>query len=285
MAKCYRSELVGAFGCPIDENPTGVMEEAAFAAKGLDYRYLTVKVEKDNLADAMKAVKAFNMKGINITIPHKVKVLEYLDELSQAASIIGAVNMIVNKDGKLYGENTDGKGYLKSLTDAGISPKGKVITVLGAGGAARAISVECVLAGAQKIYIANIVQEQGEELVELLKEKTGAEAEFIMWDEKIKVPEDTQILSNATSVGLFPNTDQKPDIDYNTVKAEMVVTDVIFNDPHSLFLQEAEKRGAKTINGLGMLVNQGALNFTMWTGVDAPVDVMVDTLKKEFDLK
>ena len=285
MAKCYRSELVGAFGCPIDENPTGVMEEAAFAAKGLDYRYLTVKVEKDNLADAMKAVKAFNMKGINITIPHKVKVLEYLDELSQAASIIGAVNMIVNKDGKLYGENTDGKGYLKSLTDAGISPKGKVITVLGAGGAARAISVECALAGAQKIYIANIVQEQGEELVELLKEKTGAEAEFIMWDEKIKVPEDTQILSNATSVGLFPNTDQKPDIDYNTVKAEMVVTDVIFNDPHSLFLQEAEKRGAKTINGLGMLVNQGALNFTMWTGVDAPVDVMVDTLKKEVDLK
>ena len=285
MAKCYRSELVGAFGCPIDENPTGVMEEAAFAAKGLDYRYLTVKVEKDNLADAMKAVKAFNMKGINITIPHKVKVLEYLDELSQAASIIGAVNMIVNKDGKLYGENTDGKGYLKSLTDAGISPKGKVITVLGAGGAARAISVECALAGAQKIYIANIVQEQGEERVELLKEKTGAEAEFIMWDEKIKVPEDTQILSNATSVGLFPNTDQKPDIDYNTVKAEMVVTDVIFNDPHSLFLQEAEKRGAKTINGLGMLVNQGALNFTMWTGVDAPVDVMVDTLKKEFDLK
>lgn len=285
MAKCYRSELVGAFGCPIDENPTGVMEEAAFAAKGLDYRYLTVKVEKDDLADAMKAVKAFNMKGINITIPHKVKVLEYLDELSQAASIIGAVNMIVNKDGKLYGENTDGKGYLKSLTDAGISPKGKVITVLGAGGAARAISVECALAGAQKIYIANIVQEQGEELVELLKEKTGAEAEFIMWDEKIKVPEDTQILSNATSVGLFPNTDQKPDIDYNTVKAEMVVTDVIFNDPHSLFLQEAEKRGAKTINGLGMLVNQGALNFTMWTGVDAPVDVMVDTLKKEFDLK
>ena len=285
MAKCYRSELVGACGCPLDENPTGVMEEAAFAAKGLDYRYLTVKVEKDNLADAMKAVKAFNMKGINITIPHKVKVLEYLDELSQAASIIGAVNMIVNKDGKLYGENTDGKGYLKSLTDAGISPKGKVITVLGAGGAARAISVECALAGAQKIYIANIVQEQGEELVELLKEKTGAEAEFIMWDEKIKVPEDTQILSNATSVGLFPNTDQKPDIDYNTVKAEMVVTDVIFNDPHSLFLQEAEKRGAKTINGLGMLVNQGALNFTMWTGVDAPVDVMVDTLKKEFDLK
>lgn len=285
MSKCYRSELVGAFGCPIDENPTGVMEEAAFAEKGLDYRYLTVKVEKDDLEDAMKAVKAFNMKGINITIPHKVKVLDYLDELSEAASIIGAVNMIVNKDGKLYGENTDGKGYLKSVTDAGVSVKGKTITVLGAGGAARAISVECALAGAKKIYIANIIREQGEELVELIKTKTNADAEFIMWDKAIDIPADTEILSNATSVGLYPNTDQKPDINYDTVKSSMVVTDVIFNDPHSLFLQEAEKRNAKTINGLGMLVNQGALNFTMWTGVEAPVDVMVDTLKKEFHLK
>lgn len=285
MSKCYRSELVGAFGCPIDENPTGVMEEAAFAEKGLDYRYLTVKVEKDDLEDAMKAVKAFNMKGINITIPHKVKVLDYLDELSEAASIIGAVNMIVNKDGKLYGENTDGKGYLKSVTDAGVSVKGKTITVLGAGGAARAISVECALAGAKKIYIANIIRDQGEELAELIRTKTKADAEFIMWDQAIDIPADTEILSNATSVGLYPNTDQKPNINYDTVKNSMVVTDVIFNDPHSLFLQEAEKRGAKTINGLGMLVNQGALNFTMWTGAEAPVDVMVNTLKKEFHLK
>lgn len=285
MSKCYRSELVGAFGCPIDENPTGVMEEAAFAEKGLDYRYLTVKVEKEDLEDAMKAVRAFNMKGINITIPHKVKVLDYLDELSEAASIIGAVNMIVNKDGKLYGENTDGKGYLKSVTDAGVSVKGKTITVLGAGGAARAISVECALAGAKKIYIANIIREQGEELVELIRTKTKADAEFIMWDEAINIPEDTEILSNATSVGLYPNTDQKPNINYDTVKSSMAVTDVIFNDPHSLFLREAEKRGAKTINGLGMLVNQGALNFTMWTGVKAPVDVMMNTLKNEFHLK
>lgn len=284
MGKCYRSELVGAFGCPIDENPTGVMEEAAFAAKGLDYRYLTIKVEKDDLADAMKAVKAFNMKGINLTIPHKVKVLEYLDEVSREAEIIGAVNMVVNKDGKLFGDNTDGKGYLKSVRDAGISVEGKTITVLGAGGAARAISVECALAGAKKIYIANIEREQGEELVNLIRERTGALAEFLMWDHPIDVPEDTEILSNATSVGLYPNVDKKPDINYNTVKGSMVVTDVIFNDPHSLFLQEAEKRGAKTINGLGMLVNQGALNFTMWTGAEAPVDVMVDTLKKEFNL-
>lgn len=284
MAKCYRSELVGAFGCPIDENPTGVMEEAAFAAKGLDYRYLTIKVKEGDLKAAIEGVKAFNMKGINITIPHKVKVLEYLDELSEAAEIIGAVNMIVNKDGRLYGENTDGKGYLKSLTDNGVSPEGKTITILGAGGAARAISVECALKGAKKIYIVNIIRDQGEELVELLRKRTGVDAEFIMWDGAIDIPEDTELLSNATSVGLYPHVDQKPDINYDTVRADMVVTDVIFNDPHSLFLQEAEKRGAKTINGLGMLVNQGALNFEMWTGVEAPVDVMIAKLKEEFGL-
>jgi shikimate dehydrogenase len=232
----------------------------------------------------MEGVRAMNMRGINLTIPHKVEVLQYLDELSEAAEIIGAVNMVVNKDGKLWGENTDGKGYLTSLKDSGISPEGRHIMILGAGGAARAISVECALAGAKKITIANIEREQGEVLVELLKKRTSVKAEFIMWDKPVDVPADTSILSNATSVGLYPDVDQKPNINYESIHPDMVVTDVIFNDPHSLFLREAEKRGAKTINGLGMLVNQGALNFYLWTGVEAPMDVMANTLKREFGL-
>lgn len=284
MGKCYRSELVGAFGDPIDENPTGVMEEAAFAVKGLDFRYLTIKVNKGELKAAMEGMRAMNFRGINLTIPHKVEVLQYLDELSEAAEIIGAVNMVVNRNGKFWGENTDGKGYLTSLKNAGISPEGKNITILGAGGAARAISVECALAGAKKITIANIEKEQGELLVALLKKRTGAEAEFVMWEKPVEVPADTYILSNATSVGLYPDVDQKPNINYDSIHSSMVVTDVIFNDPNSLFLQEAVKRGAKTINGLGMLVNQGALNFTLWTGVEAPMHVMTDALKKEFGL-
>jgi shikimate dehydrogenase len=284
MGKCYRSELVGAFGCPVDENPTGVMEEAAFKAKRLDYRYLTIKVNQGDLKSAMEGMRAMNMRGINLTIPHKVEVLKYLDELSEAAEIISAVNMVVNKEGKLWGENTDGKGYMMSLKDNGISPEGKNVMILGAGGAARAISVECALAGAKKITIANIEKEQGEELVGILKKRTGIKAEFVMWDKPINIPTDTYILSNATSVGLYPDVDQKPNIDYSSILSNMVVTDVIFNDPHSLFLQEAEKRGARTINGLGMLVNQGALNFTLWTGVEAPIEVMTDTLKKEFGL-
>lgn len=284
MQKSYRAELVGAFGCPIDENPTGVVEEAAFAAKGLDYRYLTILVKDGDLASAMAGVKAMNMRGINLTIPHKVKVLEYLDELSEAARIIGAVNMVINNGGRLLGENTDGKGYLTSLKNESVSVEGKHIAILGAGGAARAISVECALAGAKKITVANIEKEQGEEMVAMINARTNAKAEFVFWDKPFEVPADADIFSNATSVGLYPHVDQKPNVNYDTVKPHMVVSDVIFNDPNSLFLQEAKKRGAKTINGLGMLVNQAAMNFTLWTGVKAPIDVMTTALRNEFGL-
>ena len=284
MSKNYRSQLVGAFGCPIDENPTGVMEEAAFRAKGLDFRYLTIKVNPGDLKAAMDGIRAMNFRGINLTIPHKVEVLKYLDKLSEAAQIIGAVNMVVNNNGRLWGENTDGKGFLMSLENAGVTVTGKTVVLLGAGGASRAISVECALAGAKKIYIVNRNEARGQELTQLLKDKTAAEAVYIPWQGTVQVPRDADILVNGTSVGLFPDVDQKPDMDYDTVRPGMVVSDVIFNDPNSLFLREAEKRGAKTINGLGMLVNQGALNFTLWTGVEAPSDVMMDTLKQEFNL-
>lgn len=284
MSKCYRSELVGTFGCPIDENPTGVVMEAGFQAKNLDYRYITMKVEPGNLKPAMEGMKAVGMRGINLTIPFKVEGVQYLDELSPAAQIIGAVNIVVNNNGKLWGENTDGKGLLTSFRNEGVSVEGKNITVLGAGGASRAICVECALAGAKKITVANILREQGEELVRLIKERTNADAEFLMWDHAITIPEDTDILSNATSVGLYPNVNDKPNINYDSIQSHFVVSDVIFNDPRTLFLGEAKKRGAKTINGLGMLVNQAALNFKLWAGVDAPIDVMTKTLQNEFGL-
>ena len=284
MSKCYRSELVGTFGCPIDENPTGVVMEAGFQATNLDYRYITMKVEPGNLKPAMEGMKAVGMRGVNLTIPFKVEGVQYLDELSPAAQIIGAVNIVVNNNGKLWGENTDGKGLLTSFRNEGVSVEGKNITVLGAGGASRAICVECALAGAKKITVANILREQGEELVRLIKERTSADAEFLMWDHAITIPEDTDILSNATSVGLYPNVNDKPNINYDSIQSHFVVSDVIFNDPRTLFLGEAKKRGAKTINGLGMLVNQAALNFKLWTGVDAPIDVMTKTLQNEFGL-
>lgn len=284
MKKSYRAELVGVFGAPVEENPTGVMEEAAFDEMGLNYRYLTIRVEKDDLRTAMEAVKAFQMRGINLTIPHKVEVLKYLDDLSPAAEIIGAVNVVVNQDGRLWGENTDGKGFLTSLQEKNVSVEGKKVVILGAGGAARAIAVEAALAGASRIIIINRNRERGEELAALLNQRTPAQAEYLPWEKSVKVPEGTDILIQATCVGMYPDVHKKPDIDYDTIKAQMVVSDVVFNDPDTLFLQEAERRGADTINGLGMLVNQGARNFTLWTGKEAPVGIMTKTLENEFGL-
>lgn len=284
MAKNYRSELVGTFGNPIDENPTGVVMEVGFREKGLDWRYITMKVEPGDLKTAMDGMKAVGMRGLNLTIPFKVEGVKLMDELSPAAEIIGAINVVVNKDGKLWGENTDGKGLLTSFHNEGVDVRGKNIFILGAGGAARAISVECALAGAKKITIANIFREQGEELVKLLNTRTNAQAEFVFWDHPLTIPADTDILSNATSIGLYPNVNDKPNINYDSIQSYFVVSDVIFNDPRTLFLGEAKKRGAQTINGLGMLVNQAALNFRIWTGVDAPMDVMKQTLMNEFGL-
>ena len=145
--KNYRAELTGVFGDPVDDNPTGVVEEAAFAAKNLNYRYLTIKVLPEDLGKAMDSVKIFGMKGINLTMPHKIKVLPYLDELSPAAEIIGAVNTVIQKEGKQFGENTDGKGFVTALKNSGETLDKKNVTILGAGGAARAIAVECALNG------------------------------------------------------------------------------------------------------------------------------------------
>jgi shikimate dehydrogenase len=284
MSKNYRAELVGAFGCPIEENPTGVMEEAAFAAKGLDYRYLTIRVEKGALKDAMAGVRAMNMRGINLTIPHKVEVLSYLDALSPAAELIGAVNTVVNDSGRLWGENTDGKGFLQSLQLAGASVADRTVTLLGAGGAGRAIAVECALAGAKRVLILNGSPQRGEELAALLREKTAADSSYLPWQGTASLPEGTDILVNATPIGLYPKVNEKPDIDYDSITPEMIVTDVVFNDPNTLFLQEAARRGAQTIDGLGMLACQGALNFTLWTGEEAPLEVMREQLRREFGL-
>lgn len=281
--KNYRAELTGVFGDPVDDNPTGVVEEAAFAAKNLNYRYLTIKVLPEDLGKAMDSVKIFDMKGINLTMPHKIKVLPYLDELSPAAEIIGAVNTVIQKDGKLFGENTDGKGFVTALKNSGETLDKKNVTILGAGGAARAIAVECALNGAAYINIINRSIEKGEELASLIQMKTDSSAKYLNWKNNMEIPSDTDILINATSIGFSPNVTDKPDIDYTSITPEMCVCDVIFNPAETIFLKTAAENGAKTITGLGMLVQQAALNFTLWTGVEAPVDVMEDALKKEFE--
>ena len=282
--KIYRAELTACFGDPVDENPTGVIEEAGYKTLGLNYRYLTVRVEKDRLPDAVNGTRAMGFRGFNLTIPHKVAVIPLLDELTEAARLIGAVNTVISENGKLIGENTDGKGFLTSLRDNGIDPAGKTITLLGAGGAARAVSVELALAGARHINIINRSEERGMELASAVSERTNAAASYFRWIPQVSIPEETNILVQCTNIGLFPDVTGKPDVNYDTLRPEMVAADVAFNRPDTPFLQEAARRGLKTITGLGMLVNQAALNFKLWTGQDAPVGVMTEALAREFGL-
>ena len=215
-------------------------------------------------------------------MPHKVDVLPYLDALTPAARIIGAVNTVVNHSGSLLGENTDGKGFVKSLTDEGIDLHGKTVCLLGAGGAARAIGVECALNGAAKIIIINRSAERGTSLRDAIAENTDAQAEYIPWMGTAPIPVQTDILVNGTCVGLFPDVNDCPDIDYATIEKGMIVCDVVFNPMIPVFLQKARQRGARTISGLGMLVNQAALNFEIWTDVKAPRAVMLEALRREF---
>jgi shikimate dehydrogenase len=279
----YKAELVGVFGHPVAENPTIVMQEAAFQALGLNWRYLTIEVYPQDLAAAMQGLRAFNMRGINLTIPHKVEVLKYLDEISPAAQLMGAVNTVLRQGERLVGENTDGQGFMQSLRlDSRVDPVGKQIVVLGAGGAARAITVELALAGAAKITLVNRSGERGQALADLLNQKTSVKAVYTPWDQPYALPEGSQVLVNATSIGLYPGVNDRPDIDYNSIRPGMIVCDVIPNPPRTPFLEQASARGAHTLDGLGMLVYQGAIGFKLWTGLEAPVEVMRRALEQAF---
>jgi shikimate dehydrogenase len=283
MPRNYRDKLTGLLGCPVDENPTGAVMEAAYRELGLPYRYVTMLVYPESLQAAIAGLRAMNYRGVNLTIPHKVAVLPFLDSLTSAAEIIGAVNNITITEGQLRGENTDGKGMLRSLRQHGFNPAGKTLVILGAGGAARAIAVECALAGAEKITIINRSAQRGEELARLVNERTPAQCQYLPWEAQMRIPEDTGLLVNATSIGLYPDNNARPNIDYDSLMSDMVVCDVVFNPPDTSFLQSAKSRGAQVINGLGMLVNQAAVNFTLWTSKEAPEELMARTLKAQFD--
>jgi shikimate dehydrogenase len=278
-----RSELVGAFGDPIDENPTGIMQEAAFAAAGLNWRYLLLRVAAEDLGSAISGIRAMRFRGINLTIPHKVAVLKYLDEVAPDAALIGAVNTVRRVADRLIGENTDGKGFLRSVReDAGLDPAGKRVVFLGAGGAARAMSVELALAGASHITIVNRTPSRADELVRTLNSRTPARAEFVPWVGDYPVPPEADILVNATSIGLYPNTGDKPRVMMATVGPDLLVCDVIPNPPQTAFLTDAAARGARTLDGLGMLVYQGAIAFKLWTGVEPSIPVMRQALENIF---
>jgi shikimate dehydrogenase len=277
----FLSLLTGSFATPAAENPTVAMIEAAYRYHGVDARYLNCEVAPEALGDAVRGARAMGWAGFNCSIPHKVAVVEHLDRLGASAAVIGAVNCVVRRDGALVGENTDGQGFLASLRTI-VDPAGRSVVIFGAGGAARAIAVETALAGAARITLVNRDRGRGAELAALVRDRTPAEAQQVVWDGRYGVPEATDIVVNATSVGLFPDVDARLDIDVDSLRPHMTVADVIPNPPSTPLLRDAAARGCTVLDGMGMLVNQGVISVRHWTGIDADPAVMRRSLEEIF---
>ena len=277
----FLSQLVGSFAMPAAENPTVAMIEAAFAHHGIDARYVNCEVAPADLGAAVRGAKAMGWLGFNCSIPHKVAVIAHLDSLAKSAATIGAVNCVVLRQGRLVGENTDGKGFIESLRTL-VDPRGKKLVLFGAGGAARAIAVESALAGASAITIVNRDLARGRELVALINDKTPARADLAVWDRTYRAAEDVDILVNATSIGLFPDLEGRLDLDTATLRPPIIIADVIPNPPRTLLIREAEALGCRALDGLGMLVNQGVICVKHWTGTDVEPGVMRRKLEELF---
>ncbi len=281
MITNFKAELVACFGQQVAENPTGFMHEAAFAALGLNWRYLTVEVPPAKLREAIQGARAFGMRGFNVTIPHKVAVMEYLDEIAPDAAVIGAVNTVRRDGDRLIGENTDGKGFLRGLrVDSGLHPEGKRAVVLGAGGAARAIVTELALAGVADIVVVNRSVNRGEQMVADLAAKTKTPIRFEPWRGAWRVPGDVDLLVHATPIGLYPDVDAVPPVALSGARPGMLVCDAVFNPPDTRLLAAARQHGLAVLDGLSMLVYQGIIAFQLWTGQEAPLIVMKEALKK-----
>jgi shikimate dehydrogenase len=271
--RTFVSLITGSFSTPAAENPTVAMVEAAYQHHRINARYLNCDVPSEALGDAVRGARAMGWAGFNCSMPHKVAVIKYLDGLASSAALIGAVNCVVRRDDRYVGENTDGQGFLTALRTA-VDPAGKGIVLFGAGGAARAIAVETALAGAATITIVNRDPTRGSELVALLNEKTTARANLVRWDHLYRIPEETAIVVNATSIGLFPDVKGRLNLEINSLRPGMVVADVIANPPRTLLIRDAEARGCLALDGLGMLVNQGVIGIRHWIGIDPDPQIM-----------
>lgn len=279
----FLPSLTGSFSTPAADNPTVQLMEAAYRDAGLDFRYINCDVAPEGLGDAIRGAIAMGWRGFNCSLPHKVAVIDYLDELAASAAIIGAVNTVVINDGHLSGENTDGQGFLASLRDV-TNPAGAKVVVFGAGGAARAIAVECALAGATTVTIVNRTPERGSELAALVDSRTPASAEYRPWTPRFSVPSDATVVINATSIGFGAGSTETLDVDTDSLLPSMTVADVMANPPMTTWLQAAQARGATILTGLGMLVNQAAVNGRLWTGVDLNKQVMHRELSAIFGI-
>jgi len=274
-----KTKLLGLIGDPVKHTLSPYMHNAAFESLNLDYVYVPFHVKKNELKAAIKGASSLEIKGLNVTIPHKTEVMKYLDVLDGTAELIGAVNTI-KFDEKIKGYNTDGLGAVRAIEETS-TVRGKKIVILGAGGASRAISFQIILSGAGRVIIANRTLEKGFLLKKNLVEKLDADVEAIDIGEKLNDElKDADILINTTPIGMYPNIHQKPLVTSEMMHENLIVNDIIYNPLQTGILKEAIKANAKTVTGVKMLIYQGIESFKIWTGVEPSVDVFNEALVK-----
>ena len=271
------SKIVGLVGYPVSHSISPQMHNAAFKELELDYTYQLFEIKPEKLKEFVESMRTQNIAGVNVTIPHKEAVIPLLSEISKEAKLIGAVNTILNQNGRLIGFNTDGAGFIESLkSDGGVDPKGKKVVLLGAGGGAKAVAVTLCQAGIKSLAVTDILPERSSLLVKQLESNFKLEilAHPVDCPGLKAAIEKGDILINATPVGMHPKTDENPLKVKAKIPSSALVCDLIYNPPETRFLKEAKAQGCRTLNGLGMLVRQGALAFKIWTGQEPPIEVM-----------
>lgn len=274
-----KTGLLGLIGSPVGHSGSPAMYNYSFEKLGLDYAYLAFDIKVDEVVKAVDAMKTFHMRGCNVTMPCKNEAAKYMDELSPAARIIGAVNTIVNEDGRLIGHITDGQGFVDNLRDHGVEIAGKKITVCGGGGAATAIQVQCALEGAKEVSIFNIKDAFFERTIQTAEKIRQEMPECVVnvFDiaDMEKMREEiasSDIFANATIVGMKPMDDESVVKDVTMFHPGLVVVDAVYNPKETRMLKEAKGAGCTCINGQGMLVWQGAAAFKLYTGREMPVE-------------
>ena len=281
-----KTRICGLIGDPVEHTMSPAMHNAAYRQMGLDYIYLPFRVRAEELGKAIDGMRAFNIRGLNVTIPHKVAVIPFLDKLDALAEKIGAVNTIANDKGVLTGYNTDATGFLRALLEKGIEPQGKNVLVLGAGGASRAVSLILADNGAERLIILNRAEELdwAHKLAASINQlyQIDAKASELTRQNLAGYIEKTDVMVNATSVGMTPNVEGSP-VDADLLRPGLVVFDVVYNPLRTRLLRDAEAAGAKIISGVEMLVWQGVLAFEKWTGQEAPPDLMRQEAIKQLE--
>ena len=278
------TELIGLIATPIRHSSSPKMHNEAFAKLGLDYAYLAFEVGTEELEDTIKGFRAMKVRGSNVSMPNKTVVHKYLDKLSPAAELCGAVNTIVNDNGVLTGHITDGIGCMSALKDAGVDIIGKKITIVGAGGAATAIQVQAALDGVAEISIFNQKDkffENAEKTVEKLNAKTNCKVSLYDLNDLDKLKEEiasSVLFINATGMGMKPLEGQTYIPDTSFFRSDLVVLDIVYAPRETALLKLAKEAGCRTLNGLGMMLFQGAAAFEMWTGKQMPIEYMKEIL-------